>query len=106
MCGADGRYIGGGMRAVPTAQVNDGLFDVVITRPIPRWSIAILMALYVPGWYARTPFVRRRRCKSVRILCPGMTIDLDGELIDCDEAELELLAAALPVRIPGLPPRP
>ena len=102
----NGRYIGGGMRAVPTAQVNDGLFDVVITRPIPRWSIAILMALYVPGWYARTPFARRRRCKSVRILCPSMTIDLDGELIDCDEAELELLAAALPVRIPGLPPRP
>ena len=102
----NGRYIGGGMRAVPTAQVNDGLFDVVITRPIPRWSIAILMALYVPGWYARTPFARRRRCKSVRILCPGMTIDLDGELIDCDEAELELLAAALPVRIPGLSPRP
>ena len=102
----NGLYIGGGMRAVPTAQVNDGLFDVVITRPIPRWSIAILMALYVPGWYARTPFARRRRCKSVRILCPGMTIDLDGELIDCDEAELELLAAALPVRIPGLSPRP
>ena len=47
-----------------------------------------------------------RRCKSLRILCPGMTVNLDGELIDCDEAEFELLAAALPVRIPGLPPRP
>ena len=31
----NGRYIGGGMRAVPTAQVNDGLFDVVITPPHP-----------------------------------------------------------------------
>ena len=102
----NGRYIGGGMRCVPTAQVNDGLFDVVVTRPLPCWSIGFLMAVYVPGWYAYTPFVRRRRCKSVRILCPGMTVNLDGELIDCDEAELELLAAALPVRIPGLSPRP
>lgn len=101
----NGRYIGGGMRCVPTAQVNDGLFDVVVTRPLPRWSIGFLMAVYVPGWYAYTPFVRRRRCKSVRILCPGMTVNLDGELIDCDEANFELLAAALPVRIPGLSPR-
>ena len=66
------------MRCVPTAQVNDGLFDVVITRPIPGWAIAILMAIYVPGWYAKTPFVTRKRCRSVRILCPGMTVNLDG----------------------------
>ena len=63
------------------------------------------MALYVPGWYAHTPFVQRKRCKRLRILCPGMTVNLDGELIGCDEASFELLAAALPVRIPGLPPR-
>ncbi len=100
----NGQYIGGGMRCVPTAQVNDGLFDVVITRPIPGWAIAILMAIYVPGWYAKTPFVTRKRCRSVRILCPGMTVNLDGELIDCDEAAFELLPAVLPVRLPGLPP--
>ena len=93
------------MRAVPTAQVNDGLVDVVITRPIPRWAIGILMAIYMPGWHAHTPFVQRLRCKSLRLICPGMTVNLDGELIDCDDADFELLASALPVRIPGLPPR-
>ena len=102
----NGRFIGGGMRAVPMAQVNDGFFDVVITRPLPRWAIGFLMTVYVPGWYARTPFVQRRRCRSVRIQCLGMTVNLDGELIGCDEAEFTLLAAALPVRVPGLPPRP
>ena len=101
----NGRYIGGGMRAVPMAQVNDGFFDVVTTRPLPRWAIGFLMAVYVPGWYAYTPFVQRARCKRLRILCPGMTVNLDGELIDCDEAAFELLAAALPVRGPGLSPR-
>ena len=58
----NGRYIGGGMRAVPMAQVNDGFFDVVTTRPLPRWAIGFLMAIYVPGWYAYTPFVQRARC--------------------------------------------
>ena len=101
----NGRYIGGGMCCVPTAQVNDGLFDVVVTRPVPRWLIAVLMTIYVPGWYAKTPFVVHRRCKRLRIVCPGMTVNLDGELFDCDEASFQLLPAALHVRIPGLPPR-
>ena len=101
----NGRYIGGGMCCVPTAQVNDGLFDVVVTRPVPRWLIAVLMTIYVPGWYAKTPFVVHRRCKRLRIVCPGMTVNLDGELFDCDEAAFQLLPAALCVRIPGLPPR-
>ena len=85
---------------MPTARVNDGFFDVVITRPIPA-AIGILMAIYVPGWYAHTPFVQRLRCKSLRLICPGMTVNLDGELIDCDDADFELLASALPVRIPA-----
>ena len=102
----NGRYIGGGMRSVPTAEVGDGLFDVVVTRPIPRWSIAALMALYVPGWYAYTPFAVRRRCRRLRLVCPGMTVNLDGELFQCDDARFEILPAALRVRIPALPARP
>lgn len=98
----NGRYIGGGMKSVPTAVVDDGLFDVVLVRPVMRALVPVLMALYVPGWYAHTPLARRLRCKSVRIVRPGMTVNLDGELISCDEANFTLLPAALCVRVPGL----
>ncbi|MFR6027678.1 MAG: hypothetical protein ACLUMK_14460 [Christensenellales bacterium] len=51
-------------------------------------------------------YALRHACgASLRLICPGMTVNLDGELIDCDDADFELLASALPVRIPGLPPR-
>ena len=91
------------MRAVPTAQVNDGFFR----RGHDPASAALEHRLFDgdlrAGMVRRTPFVQR--AASARILCPGMTVNLDGELIDCDEAAFELLAAALPVRVPGLSPR-
>ena len=98
----NGRYIGGGMKSVPTAIVNDGLFDVVITRPVKKWMIAILLCLFVPGWYVKTNLVQTLQCRRLRIVCPGMTLNLDGELIRCDDALFELLPAALRVRIPNL----
>lgn len=102
---ANGRYIGGGMKCAPFAQVNDGLFDVIVTKPLRRFLIGVLMALYVPGLYVRIPLAVSRRCRSVRIISPGMTVNLDGELIPCDDASFEILPAALCVRVPGLPMR-
>ncbi|NLF27172.1 MAG: diacylglycerol kinase family lipid kinase [Clostridiales bacterium] len=98
----NGRYFGGGMKPVPTAVLNDGLFDVVVTRPVKKWMIGFLLMLFVPGWYAKTFLAKTFRCKSVRIVAPGMTLNLDGELIRCDDARFELLPARLNVRVPGL----
>ncbi|NLD58578.1 MAG: diacylglycerol kinase family lipid kinase [Clostridiales bacterium] len=98
----NGRYFGGGMKPVPTAILNDGLFDVVVTRPVKKWMIGFLLMLFVPGWYAKTFLAKTLRCRSVRIVAPGMTLNLDGELIRCDDARFELLPAALNVRVPGL----
>ena len=43
----NGRYFGGGMKPVPTAILNDGLFDVVVTRPVRKWMIGFLLMLFV-----------------------------------------------------------
>ena len=98
----NGQYFGGGMRPVPNAVVNDGLFNVVITRPVKKWMIGFLMALFVPGWYTKTGLCRTLTCRSIRISSPGMTLNLDGELIPCDDAQYRLIPAALTVRIPAL----
>ena len=75
-------------------------------RPLKKWMIGFLMALYVPGLYAKTPLAQTRRCTKLRIVCPGMTVNLDGELIQCDDAQFSLLPAFLNVRVPGLAPCP
>lgn len=97
---SNGRYIGGGMKAVPSAVVDDGLLDVVIVRPIPRPLILPLIAFYIAGLHVALRFGRLRRCRKLRIRRPGMTINLDGELRGADEARYEILPGALAVRIP------
>ena len=98
----NGRYIGGGMKAVPDALVNDGLFDVVIVSPVKKWAILPLVFFYIMGKHIDLKLGRLRRCRRVCIRRPDTTINLDGELVAADNARFELLPAALCVRVPGI----
>lgn len=98
----NGRYIGGGMKAVPDAKLDDGLFDVVTVRPVSKPAIALLIALYIAGKHIAIGLGRLRRCRKLSIRHPGMTVNLDGELFSADSARFELLPNALCVRVPGI----
>lgn len=97
----NGRFFGGGMKAVPYADVSDGLFDVVIVKPVRKFMILPLIALYIAGKHIGIKLASLRRCKRLTIRCEGMTLNLDGELRDADYARFELLSGALAVRIPS-----
>lgn len=97
----NGRFIGGGMRAVPEAQVDDGLFDVVIVKPVRRWMILPLIVFFITGKHVALRLARTQRCRRFSVRCEGMTINLDGELRSADSARYELLPGALTVRLPG-----
>jgi len=96
----NGCYIGGGMHAVPGAVLNDGLFDVVQIRPVKKWMIAILMLLFIPGLHVKTSLAICRKVKKLRIRRKNMVLNLDGELIPCEDAMFEITEDALPVRLP------
>lgn len=96
----NGSYIGGGMKAVPDAEVDDGLFDVIIVKPVKKWMILPLIALFITGKHVRCGLGRRIRCKKIRMECPNMTVNLDGELLNTDCAEFEILPHALSIRAP------
>lgn len=97
----NGKYFGGGMKAVPTADVRDAFFDVVTVKPVKKAVILPLLAFYIPGKHVDMKLATLHRCKKLTIRCKGMTLNLDGELLQADEANFELLPAALAVRIPG-----
>lgn len=96
----NGRYIGGGMRAVPDAVVDDGFFDVVVVRPVVRQLIPLLIVFFIAGKHVLLRFGRVRRCTKLCIRKKGMTVNLDGELRNVDQARFTLLPLALSVRIP------
>jgi len=95
----NGRFIGGGMKACPESTVNDGLFDLIIVNPVKKRSIPVLIAFYIAGKHVSLGLGKLYRCKTVTIRRSGMTVNLDGELLDADQACFQLLPSALKVRL-------
>lgn len=96
----NGRFFGGGMKAAPFAEISDGLFDVIVVKPVRKFLIPPLLAVYIPGKHIDVRMATLKRCKRLTIRHEGMTINLDGELRNADYARFELLSGALAVRIP------
>ena len=96
----NGRFIGGGMKAVPLADVRDGLFDVVMVAPVRKCTIPFLLAFYIAGKHVALGLGSLQRCRHVLLRSKGMTLNLDGELLEADCAQFELRPGALAVRIP------
>ena len=94
----NGSYIGGGMKAVPHAVIDDGLFDVVVADQMSKWAVPRLLGKFVAGKHTDLPLVHEWRCTELTVRCPGMTLDVDGELIPMDEAHYEILPGALEIR--------
>ncbi|MBR1409369.1 MAG: diacylglycerol kinase family lipid kinase [Clostridia bacterium] len=92
---ANGQYFGGGMRVAPDAQLDDGLFDVVLVRAVPRLTIPLLFPLFILGLHTRLPLAKQYRAKKVCLRAPGMTINIDGRLERMDEGHYEICPGAL-----------
>lgn len=94
---ANGAFFGGGMRIAPDAQLDDGLFDVVIVGSAGRWrSIAAMPSLY-RGTHVRRAEVDVRRGRQVRIehLDRPLLFDVEGEQVGTTGATLTCLPGAV-----------
>ncbi len=83
ICICNGRWYGGGFHPVPSAELDDGLLDVLIVRAVSRLTVAAVIGKYKNGRFAEYPdIIRHIRCRSLRIRCEAEEdINLDGELI-------------------------
>ena len=97
----NGSYFGGGMKAVPHAKIADGAFNAVLADKMNRLTILRLLTKFIPGKHTSLPLVHEFRCRTITVRCPGMTVDVDGELFPMDEARYQLLPGALEVRLPA-----
>ena len=95
----NGSYFGGGMKAAPHASIDDGLFDVLIADEVGRLRILKLLSKFIAGRHTQLPIVHEWRCREVTIHCPGMTVNIDGELVEMDTARYVLLPGAIEIRI-------
>ena len=99
---ANGQCIGGGMRVAPDARLDDGYFDVVVVKKVPRILIPLLLPMFMLGWHTKIGLARVVRAKAVTLRAKNMTVNLDGKLLRVDEARYEILPGAIRMQKPRL----
>ena len=92
---------GGGMKIVPDAIVDDGLFDVCIIEPVPRRTVLRLLLTLFWGGHANHPAVQMHRTKSLTVETdPPILLYADGEPVCYTPATIEIIERGLTVIAP------
>jgi len=99
---ANGRYIGGGMHVAPGAKLQDGLFDVVTVKRVPRQLIPFVLPLFILGVHIHLPIAHVVKAKEVVLRAKGMVVNIDGNLREMDEARFAIMPGALDMMLPKL----
>jgi len=92
---------GGGMKIVPEAIIDDGLFDVCFIEPVPRRTVLRLLFTLFWGGHTGHPAVQMHRTKSLTIETdPPILLYADGERICYTPATVEIVERGLTVIAP------
>lgn len=93
---ANGRFAGGGMMLAPHAEVDDGLFDVIVADGATRFDVIKELPRIQRGRHLKNPKVIETRAGQVSINSEEpMAIDLDGEMVGRTPAILKVLPSAI-----------
>lgn len=95
---SNGQYIGGGMRVAPTADLRDGHFDIYYVDALPRPIIMLILPFFLFGWYRIFPFAHVVYADALTIKGSGLTINIDGDLVELNKAVYRLSPNGLKTR--------
>lgn len=97
----NGRYFGGGMMIAPGAELDDGAFDIVMTRNYSRLDVLRLSRVVYTGAHLADPRVTVTRARSFTADCSErVVLDVDGEPLGRLPARFDIQPAALDVIAP------
>ena len=100
---ANGRFFGGGMKVAPEAELDDGLFDVVIMGAMSLKELLTRGHLIYSGAHLELPQVSLASASKVeaRPVDPAehILLDVDGETPGRLPATFEIIPSALTLRV-------
>ena len=101
---ANGRCFGGGMRIAPDAELDDGLFDIVVLPAYGRTRTLLSMPSVYRGRHLTKPGVRSERGAEVRIEPLDdrgpLLFDVEGEQVGEAPATLTVVAGSIRLLAP------
>jgi diacylglycerol kinase (ATP) len=89
----NGRSYGGGMLVCPHAQINDGLFDVMILEPVSKLEFIKVFPKVFSGSHLSHPAVKTYRTQKISISADAVAYS-DGERIGRAPVSAECIASA------------
>jgi diacylglycerol kinase (ATP) len=99
---ANGQYFGGGMQIAPRAEVDDGLFDILIVDDMTLVESLMNISRLYKGTHVDHPNVECLRGKTVTAESPDtVLIDVEGEDGGILPAKFEILPAAINLKVGG-----
>ena len=99
---ANGRYYGGGFKAAPTAEPDDGYIDFIRIPTVSRLQLAKLVGIFRRGEHIeKLPFCKLMRCRTLKITADKpVDVNLDGEIVKMRDPEIKILPKALNFIVP------
>jgi YegS/Rv2252/BmrU family lipid kinase len=99
---ANGRYQGGGMLIAPEAEVDDGLFDILVIGDITKRDFVLNVGKIYRGTHLSHPKIELLKSATVSVAAEvPVPLELDGEQPGTTPARFEVLPRALRLRVPG-----
>ena len=94
---ANGRFYGGGLQPAPHADLEDGLFDVIVFGDIDFQAQRRDLGLLREGKHLDRPGISWFRAREVRIESGDEMIDVEGEFIGRHPKRFLILPKAVPI---------
>jgi len=96
----NGPSFGGGMRICEGAELDDGLLDIVIIKPISKVELIKVFPKVYKGTHVSHPAVVQCRARRVKLSSPGIVAYGDGERLGPLPLDIEADPGALRVFVP------
>jgi diacylglycerol kinase (ATP) len=93
----NGPSFGGGLRITEGAQLDDGLLDVVVIKPMSKAGLVRTYPKLFKGTHVDHPAYERHRVRSVTVAAPGIVSYADGERFGALPLTVECVPGALNV---------
>ncbi|MBU7015194.1 MAG: diacylglycerol kinase family lipid kinase [Theionarchaea archaeon] len=100
---ANGKYVGAGMNIAPHAEVDDGLFDIIVIGDLSRLESLVKLPTLYRGTHLNNPKVGAFRGRHVELHShQPLSIHVEGEYIGDTPATFHMYEKALKFSVPPL----
>ncbi len=96
----NGPSFGGGLRITHGAEIDDGMLDVVIIKPMSKVELVKTYPKLYSGRHVTHPQYEHHRVRSVTVAAPGVVAYADGERLGALPLTVEVAPRALRVLAP------